>query len=119
MAEFVIDARFTLKHDTEANWHSDANKNFVPKQAELILYDKDANHDYYRAKIGDGHTTIYNLEFAGVPSVNGKTGIVELTPEDIGACAAIDDTQASADHPWSGQKINSLIGDLESILASI
>ena len=35
----------------------------MPKQGELIVYDKDSNYDYERVKIGDGATNVNNLPF--------------------------------------------------------
>ncbi len=39
MAEKNIKTRIIHKHDTEANWNLAVN--FIPKQGELIVYDKD------------------------------------------------------------------------------
>ena len=40
-------------HATEAEWLS---FNYVPKQAETIIYDIDNSHSYIRFKTGDGIT---------------------------------------------------------------
>ena len=40
-------------HATEAEWLS---FNYVPKQAEIIVYDADETHNYLRFKTGDGIT---------------------------------------------------------------
>ena len=61
MAEKNIDTRIIHKHDTEGNWNKATN--FIPKQGELIVYDKDATHDYERFKIGDGETNVNSLPF--------------------------------------------------------
>lgn len=61
MAEKTLNARIVHKHDVEANWLKATN--FTPKQGELIVYDKDASHDYERIKIGDGSTNVNSLPF--------------------------------------------------------
>jgi hypothetical protein len=53
--------RIINKHDTEANWKK--AKNFIPLQAETIVYDADENHNYERSKIGDGKTNVNDLPF--------------------------------------------------------
>lgn len=53
---------YTPKHDTEENWAKIA-ADFIPKRGEIILYDIDSNFDYERIKIGDGITTLANLQF--------------------------------------------------------
>ena len=57
----TLNARMVQKHDTETNWKKATN--FIPKQAEIVIYDKDAAHDYIRLKIGDGTTAINALPF--------------------------------------------------------
>ena len=56
-----IATRIIHKHDTEQNWNKATS--FIPKQGELIIYDKDTTHSYERFKIGDGTTTVVNLPF--------------------------------------------------------
>ena len=56
-----INARVQHKHDIEANWIKAIN--FIPKKAELIIYDPDENFDYSRTKIGDGIRNINDLPF--------------------------------------------------------
>ena len=62
MSAKEIKCRQIQKHDIQANW--DAQKSFVPKQGEIIIYDIDNNYNYQRVKIGDGITTVVNLPFA-------------------------------------------------------
>ena len=65
--------RIINKHDTEANWIKATG--FVPKQGELIIYDKDSTYNYERFKIGDGSTVVSSLPFADsnkVDKVSGK-----------------------------------------------
>lgn len=57
MAEKQFDTRHIQKHDTKANW--DLSTTFVPLKGELIIYD-----DLNKFKIGDGVTTVIELEFA-------------------------------------------------------
>lgn len=61
MADKKIPARHIQKHDIEANWNKATN--FVPKLAEIIVYDKDNIYDYPRFKIGDGVTKVNELSF--------------------------------------------------------
>ena len=61
MAEKIMKTRIIHKHDTEKNWNKATN--FIPKQGELIVYDKDATYDYERFKIGDGETNVNSLPF--------------------------------------------------------
>lgn len=61
--EKVIYTRIQNKHDTEANWNNQTN--FIPKQGEIVVYDKDENFDYQRFKIGDGITNVVGLPFSG------------------------------------------------------
>lgn len=61
MTEKIINTRVVNKHDTEAKWN--AATTFVPKQGEIIIYDKDSNYDYERIKIGDGSTVVSSLPF--------------------------------------------------------
>ena len=56
-----IQARVTLKVDTEVNWNKAIN--FIPKKNELIIYDIDDTHPEPRFKFGDGTTTVGNLPF--------------------------------------------------------
>lgn len=62
MAEKTLKTRIIHKHDIESNWLKATN--FVPKQGELIVYDKDANYNYERVKVGDGATNVNDLPFA-------------------------------------------------------
>lgn len=61
MSEKNIKTRIIHKHDVEANWLKATT--FIPKQGELIVYDKDSTHSYERFKIGDGETAVTNLPF--------------------------------------------------------
>ena len=43
VSEKKINARIIHKHDTEENWNLATN--FIPKQGEIIVYDKDSTYD--------------------------------------------------------------------------
>lgn len=62
MASNQIKTRIINKHDTAANWELAVN--FIPKQGEIIIYDKDSTYNYERFKIGDGATLVSKLPFA-------------------------------------------------------
>lgn len=57
-----VKGRFTQRHDTEANWKKAIN--FIPMEAEIIIYDPDENYNFARFKVGDGVTLINNLPFS-------------------------------------------------------
>lgn len=63
MNEQIFNTRIVHKHDVEVNWLKVIN--FIPKEAELIIYDSDENYSYPRIKIGDGVTKINDLPFLG------------------------------------------------------
>ena len=71
MANKNFNTRIINKHDTEENW---SKANFIPKQGELIIYDKDSTHDIERFKIGDGTTTVNELPFQNINISNFKSG---------------------------------------------
>jgi hypothetical protein len=62
MIEKNMKSRHVQKHATESEWLK-ANI-FIPKQAEIIVYDVDENHPYERFKIGDGVTLLKDLPFS-------------------------------------------------------
>ena len=73
MAEKTLNnIRVINKHDTEANWLKATG--FIPKQGELIVYDKDSTYSYERFKIGDGSTLVSALPFADANKVDKVTG---------------------------------------------
>ena len=45
MAEQIIKTRIINKHDIPSNWIKAVN--FIPKQGEIIIYDKEDNPDMY------------------------------------------------------------------------
>lgn len=62
MTEKNLKSRIVHKHDLESNWAKATG--FIPKQAEIIVYDIDSTHNYERFKIGDGVTNVNALPFA-------------------------------------------------------
>jgi hypothetical protein len=101
MAEKRIIGRAVQKHDVEANWKKATN--FVPKQGELIIYDKDSTYNYERFKIGDGKTEVNSLPFADGAIKNYiDTEIATLSDEIdtlAGENAQIKETINAIDHP--------------------
>lgn len=86
MSNKQINARITHKIDTEENWAKAIN--FVPLKGEWIIYDTDENNSELRLKIGDGITTINELNFfvpAEADSVDGYHFAVTNSPpgEDV------------------------------------
>lgn len=61
MAEKNIKSRIIHKHEKESDWLLATN--FIPKQAEVIVYDIDDNYSYERIKIGDGVQNVNDLPF--------------------------------------------------------
>lgn len=46
--------------NTESGWNQST---YIPKHGEVIIYDKDSTHAYYRTKVGDGTNYVKNLPF--------------------------------------------------------
>lgn len=77
MIEKNMKSRHVQKHATESEWLK-ANI-FIPKQAEIIVYDVDENHTYERFKIGDGVTLLADLPFS-----NENNGVKDAyTKEEV------------------------------------
>lgn len=120
--------RIINKHDTEANWIKATG--FIPKQGELIIYDKDSTYNYERFKIGDGSTVVNSLPFADankVDKVSGKglstndyttaeknklAGIAE------GANKTVVDSalSASSTNPVQNKVVNTAISNLNDLV---
>ena len=81
MAEKNFNARIVHKHDTEANWNKATS--FIPKQGELIVYDRDSTYDYERIKIGDGVTNVNALPFAAVQNLDGYAKTTDICSTNI------------------------------------
>ena len=67
-----VKTRIINKHATAAVW--DSKPNFIPLQAELIIYDKDDQYAYERYKIGDGSTPVAQLPFLVNPHTHEFKG---------------------------------------------
>lgn len=65
-------------HATEAEWNAGNLSSYVPKQGEIIIYDKDEVYSYERFKIGDGVNSVSNLPFIG-----GQNDIEAITIDEI------------------------------------
>lgn len=61
MSEKILKSRIIHKHDSEENFKKATG--FIPKQAELVVYDPDENNPNPRMKIGDGVRKIGELPF--------------------------------------------------------
>lgn len=113
MAEKIFNVRIVQKHNTEAEWLKAVD--FIPKQGEIIIYDKDNNYSYERIKIGDGATKVSSLPFVhgAVESVNGQTGVINLTAKDINALPA-DTIIPSVEGLATETYVNNQISDLSA-----
>lgn len=97
MSDTVLKTRIVQKHDTEANWLKSVyvegvkdnglkSNPFIPKMAEIIVFDPDTDHSYERAKIGDGETNVIELPFinqAELEALQDAIESIELTDEKI------------------------------------
>lgn len=54
-------ARVSHLHKTAAEWLK--LNDWVPEAGEFIVYDPDENYSYSRLKVGDGISTLKELEF--------------------------------------------------------
>lgn len=64
-----IKTRIIHKHDLEVNWNKATS--FIPKQGEIIIYDRDDNYSYERIKIGDGQSYVTSLPFTAKELIAG------------------------------------------------
>jgi hypothetical protein len=89
-----IKTRIQNKHDIEANW---STSTLVPLVGELIIYDKDATHDYVRFKVGDGETLAARLPFAtDAGTIIGDSYPTTSTIGHIGQCYIYQGSGAEA-----------------------
>ena len=76
-----LKARIITIHDIEDNWN--LCPTFIPKRGEIVVYDRDANNDSARIKIGDGVTTVTELPFLSdsilgdAVTWDGETGYID------------------------------------------
>lgn len=128
MAEKIFNGRIVQKHDTAANWAKATS--FVPKQGEVIIYDKDSTHNYERIKIGDGVTLVSALPFVDdnkVDKVSGK-GLStndyttaeknKLAGIDTGANKTVVDSALSttSTNPVQNKVVNAAISNLNTLV---
>lgn len=59
--EKIFLTKHIQKHDIEENWLKATT--FKPAKGQIIVYDKDSNHNYIRFKIGDEESTVNELPF--------------------------------------------------------
>lgn len=60
MSEKVLKARIQQKHDTPQAWREST---FVPKEAEMVIYDANAEYTIPRIKFGDNSNKVDDLPF--------------------------------------------------------
>ena len=102
----TIKTRIINKHATAAVWD---NTDFVPLQGEWIIYDKDNDYPYERAKIGDGSKTVSELPFvdetyvdrfvtkSGNSTINGNLnvdGTLTMGSKEVATEAFVNDRMA-------------------------
>lgn len=128
MAEKIVNGRIIQKHDTAANWAKATS--FIPKQGEVIIYDKDSTYNYERIKIGDGSTLVSALPFVDdnkVDKVAGKglstndyttTEKNKLAGIDTGANKTVVDSSLSttSTNPVQNKVVNTAISNLSALV---
>ena len=113
MAEKTLKTRIIHKHDIESNWSKATG--FVPKQGELIVYDKDSNYDYERVKVGDGATNVNDLPFIDDNKADLKhthsLGDIDETYSDTQSVPVVSgQTSQSKISSISGKNLNVYVG---------
>ena len=98
MAEKNIKSRIVHKHDTAENWAKATG--FIPRQAEVIVYDKDSTYSYERFKIGDGVTNVNSLPFVDEQKLD-KATFQQL----VGDTSVTDQINAALENHQSGSTI--------------
>lgn len=80
-----MEARMQQKHDVAENWNK--INNFVPGPGEIVVYDKDEDFARPRVKIGDGESSLKDLNFftgevytQDFEPVGAKEGAIWITP---------------------------------------
>lgn len=104
-----INSRVIHKHDIEANWLKAID--FIPKQAEIIIYDIDSNYSYERFKIGDGITTVNALPFvmSTTSGDNNGTGVQsDWNQNDTTALDYIKNRIAWVENTTQGEIVHTL-----------
>lgn len=128
MSEKILKGRLVQKHDTAENWSKATS--FIPKQGEIIIYDKDSTHSYERVKVGDGSTVVSSLPFIDdnkVDKVAGKglstndyttTEKNKLTGIADGANKTVVDTALSSTsiNPVQNKVVTAIIDNLSDMV---
>ena len=70
-------------HATETEWSTE-HLNYIPKQGEIVVYDKDDTYNYERIKVGDGLTSIVNLPFYLASEIDYVLGKLEALENAVG-----------------------------------
>lgn len=71
----IVEGRIQHKNDIEANWKKAVN--FIPLEAEIVIYLPDEEHKTARIKVGDGITNVNDLPFS-----HGKDGYTPVKGVD-------------------------------------
>lgn len=75
----IKDVKYNLKsvpfHATEAEW---LDINYIPKTAELVIYDTDENCNYFRFKVGNGVNLVHELPFELLPKAEVESLVNSL-----------------------------------------
>lgn len=104
----IINSRILQKHDIQNNW--DLLTDFIPLNAEIIIYDPDDKHAYPRMKCGDGVTLLQNLPFIiDVEDVYAR--IENITP--------LPDIETSDDVVLLVSQLNHQVNDLSSTVTEL
>jgi hypothetical protein len=120
MNEKMLRARIQHKHKTEAEWYLDVytavgstelrENPFVPLGGELIIFDKDATHEFDRFKFGDGETNVMELPFASTSMIisGNKVDGSEIESSVNGSKTILGDSGVTAGEygPTSNQNPN-------------
>ena len=128
MAEKILNGRIVLKHDTAENWSKATS--FVPKQGEVIIYDRDSTYNYERVKVGDGITNVNALPFVDdnkVDKVSGKgLSTNDYTTTEKNKLAGIADganktvvdsaLSATSTNPVQNKVVNTAISNLNTLV---
>lgn len=67
---------------TTVEWYKHENRNYIPMRGEICVEEvtnkRGKPNGEFRAKIGDGHTTYYDLDYAWFTPQETKTSITNI-----------------------------------------
>lgn len=95
MSEKQLNIRITQKIDTTANWAKATN--FVPKKGELIVYSDGGGTGVPKFKVGDGTTTVGELEFSAAAHADKATDLDKGIFVQFGNATAIRTSDGTID----------------------